>query len=101
MTDTLIQPLNFESLLGAEPTAPPAIPQDMSLVEHVAVKLTAVLGHADITVGELFRLGQGAVLPLREYLDEPIVLKLDGRAVATAHLVAVGDHFGVQIAEIL
>jgi flagellar motor switch protein FliN/FliY len=101
MSDTVVQPLNFESLLASESVGSSSVPQDMSLVEHVAVKLTAVLGHADITVGELFRLGQGAVLPLREYLDEPIVLKLDGRAVATAHLVAVGDHFGVRIAEIL
>ncbi len=101
MNDVVVQPLSFESLLDGPAADAPALPADMSLVEHVAVKLTAVLGQAEITVGELFRLSQGTVLPLREYLDEPIVLKLDGRAVATANLVAVGDHFGVRIAEIL
>ena len=101
MSDVVVQPLSFESLLDEPASGLPLVPADMSLVEHVAVKLTAVLGQAEITVGELFRLSQGTVLPLREYLDEPIVLKLDGRAVATAHLVAVGDNFGVRIAEIL
>lgn len=101
MSHTVVQPLEFESLLPVEASGPTAVGQDMSLVEHVAVKLTSVLGHADITVGELFRLGEGAVLALREHLDAPIVLKLDGRPVATAHLMAVDNQFAVRIAEIL
>jgi flagellar motor switch protein FliN/FliY len=74
---------------------------DLSLVDHVQVRMTAVVGDIELSVADLFALKPGTVLELRQLLDEPIILQLNGKAVATAHLVAVDDCFGVQIAEVL
>lgn len=73
----------------------------MSHVDHVRVRLTAVLGDTEIALSELLSLKKGQVLPLRQSLDDLVVLQLDGKPVATAHLVAVGDCFGVQIGQVL
>lgn len=73
----------------------------MSHVDHVRVRLTAVLGDTEIALSELMSLKRGQVLPLRQSLDDVVVLQLDGKPVATAHLVAVGDCFGVQIGQVL
>jgi len=55
----------------------------------------------ELSLAELFELKSGKVLSLGQALDEPVVLQLNGKSVATAQLVAVGDHFGVQIVQVL
>lgn len=74
---------------------------DMSHLDHVRVRLTAVLGDTEVALSELLALKKGQVLALRQALDDVVTLQLDGKPVATAHLVAVGDCFGVQIGQVL
>ncbi|WP_266158307.1 FliM/FliN family flagellar motor C-terminal domain-containing protein [Dyella silvatica] len=103
MSSIVVEPLILEPLVEA--VAPERLEKvgvpDLSLVDHVQVRLTAVLGEMELTVAELFDLKTGKVLALQQLLDDTIVLQLNGKAVATAHLVAVGDCFGVQIAQVL
>lgn len=73
---------------------------NLSLIAGVKVKLEAVVGGAEITVGELFSLQEGSVVALDQLRDAPLVIRLDGRTVATGTLVVVGDHFGVRISAI-
>lgn len=102
MSSLLVEPIELESLSGAAVNvAPLPLAGDLSLVGHVRVRLTANLGDVDLPLSELFELKTGAVLALDRALDEPVTLSLNGKPVATAHLVAVGDHFGVQIERVL
>jgi flagellar motor switch protein FliN/FliY len=107
MNNVVVEALSFESLTGrvqdeSEASSPGDFRrQDLSLIGHLDVRLTAVLGHAELTVDELFKLRQGSVLQLDESLDDTVTLMLNGKAIATAHLVAVGENFGVKISEIL
>ncbi|MFX6483885.1 FliM/FliN family flagellar motor switch protein [Acinetobacter baumannii] len=43
----------------------------------------------------------GEVVRLAQQVNEPVVLRLDGKPVARGNLVAVDDNFGVQLTEIL
>jgi flagellar motor switch protein FliN/FliY len=104
MNSVVIEPLFLNPLADAEDgmaAAAPALQPDLGLVGHVKVRLVAMLGDTELSLAELFELKAGKVMALGQALDEPVVLQLDGRAVATAQLVAIDDHFGVQILQVL
>lgn len=105
MNSVLVEPLALPPLADAEAAGEAisirAAAPDLSLVGHVKVRLTAVLGDAEVSLAELFELKAGKVLTLGQGLEEPVILQLNGKPVATAQLVAVGDHFGVQIVQVL
>lgn len=74
--------------------------QDISLIGHVQVSLTAQVGTVTMSVERLFALKAGDIVGMNEALEAPITLMLNGRAVARGELLAVDDHFGVRILEL-
>ena len=72
----------------------------LSVVKDVEIKLSAFLGTAKVTVGELFSMKEGGVLELDTLSTDPIELRFQGRLVAKGNLVVVDDNFGIQITEI-
>jgi len=78
----------------------PWLPQDLDLIRNVKVGVSAILGHREITVGELFGLQQGAVLSLEQPVDARVDVTVEGRVVARGEIVVVGDHFGIRILEL-
>lgn len=93
MLDELV-PMLDEKTLGL-------VSREMGLVGHVTVGLTAEIGSANISVSRLFSLKSGEVVTLLQTVNEPILLRLNGKPVARGELVAVDDNFGVKITEIL
>lgn len=80
---------------------PALISGDLGLVGHVHVQLVIEVGRAEMTLDELFALKNGDVVTLNEQVNEPVLLRLDGKPVARGNLLAVGDNFGIQVTEIL
>lgn len=74
---------------------------DPSLIAGVEVRLEAVIGAATITVAELMKLEKGSSVALESSLERDVELRLNGVAVARGELVAVGDHYGVRIVDIV
>ncbi len=72
-------------------------PDALPFVGNLKVKLTAVLGEAELSVADLTALRQGSTLALDRLIDQPIDLVAEGHVVAQGTLVAVGDCFGVRI----
>ncbi|HEX9933334.1 MAG TPA: FliM/FliN family flagellar motor switch protein [Allosphingosinicella sp.] len=70
------------------------------LIDAVEVTLEAFLGEARMTVAELAALKRESVIPLDAGLNQSVELRLNGVAVATGELVAVGDSFGVRLIEL-
>ena len=83
----------------AEPTSRGAA--DLEAVFDVPVKISAVLGRARMEVGELLRLGPGAVLELDRKVGEAIDLYVNNRLVARGEVVLVEDKLGVTMTEII
>lgn len=79
----------------------PLVQRDMGLIKHVSVELTAEIGTASLSIEELFSLKAGEVITLHQSVEEPVLLRLNGKPVARGNLMAVNDHFGIQILEIL
>lgn len=78
----------------------PVVGERLDLVGHVKVKLTVVLGGAEVTVGKLFSLSVNDVVALDRAVDAPVDIRLDDKVIARGVLVAAGDNFGVRITDI-
>lgn len=74
---------------------------DLEAVFDVPVQVSAVLGRARMDVGDLLRLGPGAVLELDRRVGEAIDIYVNNRLVARGEVVLVEDKLGVTMTEII
>ena len=74
---------------------------DLEAVFDVPVQVSAVLGRARMDVGELLKLGPGAVLELDRKVGEAIDIYVNNRLVARGEVVLVEDKLGVTMTEII
>ncbi|MCW5761455.1 MAG: flagellar motor switch protein FliN [Phenylobacterium sp.] len=74
---------------------------DLEAVFDVPVQVSAVLGRARMEVGELLRLGPGAVLELDRKVGEAIDIYVNNRLVARGEVVIVDERLGVTMTEII
>ncbi|TXH77768.1 MAG: flagellar motor switch protein FliN [Lysobacteraceae bacterium] len=90
---------NVETLPGVA-LRPTLIPNELAMIGHVEVSLEAKLGTITMTVERLFGLNAGDVVAMDALLDAPLVLLLNGKAVARGELLAVDDHYGIRILDV-
>src|SRR3982750_123060 len=74
---------------------------DLEAMFDVPVKVSAVLGRARMVVGDLLKLGPGAVLELDRKVGEAIDLYVNNRLVARGEVVLVEEKLGVTMTEII
>ena len=77
------------------------IAADLEAVFDVPVQVSAVLGRARMDVGNLLKLGPGAVLELDRKVGEAIDIYVNNRLVARGEVVLVEDKLGVTMTEII
>ena len=83
---------------GGEPSRSAA---DLEAVFDVPVQVSAVLGRTRMDIGDLLRLGPGAVLELDRKVGEAIDIYINNRLVARGEVVLVEDKLGVTMTEII
>ncbi|NGX53361.1 MAG: Flagellar motor switch protein FliN [Chlamydiae bacterium] len=64
---------------------------------HLKVDLEVVFGSTKIPLKELASLEEGCLLPLDQLGDEKVEIFANGKRIARGEIVALEDHFGVQI----
>jgi flagellar motor switch protein FliN len=74
---------------------------DLEVVFDVPVQVSAVLGRARMPVGDLLKLGPGAVLELDRKVGEAIDIYVNNRLVARGEVVLVEEKLGVTMTEII
>ena len=74
---------------------------DLEAVFDVPVQVSAVLGRARMDVGELLKLGPGAVLELDRKVGEAIDIYVNNRLVARGEVVLVEEKLGITMTEII
>lgn len=95
-----VQPVTLQAIPEA-PQQSASLFQDLAVIQDVRIKLRAVLGEAEISLEELFALREGSALTLDCAANADLDLLLNDKPVARGSLVVVGEHFGVQINQIL
>lgn len=71
-----------------------------SVIDNLPVKIEAILGVAEVKVGELSQLAPGETFKLDSLLGDAVQLRLNGSVIAYGELVSVGDNFAVRIQSI-
>src|SRR5688572_21761375 len=71
--------------------------ESVDFLRDVPVTVSAQLGHVVMPIGEVLKLGPGAVVELDEMTHQPITLTVRGVAFATGEVVVVDDRFAVRI----
>ena len=97
----------MQTLADAGPLAPAEADSvnrgasDLEALFDVPVKVSAVLGRARMDVGQLLKLGPGAVLELDRKVGEAIDIYVNNWLVARGEVVLVEDKLGVTMTEII
>lgn len=69
----------------------------MALLADIPVELMALVGTTRLPLGELAKLGRGAIIALGVSPDAQVTLHAGGRAVAAGDLVVTGDIVTVTV----
>jgi flagellar motor switch protein FliN len=80
---------------------PPRAAADLEALFDVPVQVSAVLGRSRMPVGDLLKLGPGAVLELDRKVGEAIDIYVNNRLVARGEVVLVEEKLGVTMTEII
>lgn len=96
---TIANEIELEPLAEAGSHNKPLLSSVFPLLGSVKVRVSVRVGGAEITVADLLKMGEGAVMSLDRLVDEPLDVLVDDLVVARGTLVAVGEHFGVRITE--
>jgi flagellar motor switch protein FliN/FliY len=94
-------PVGDPTALAAEAEVTNRTADDLEAVFDVPVKVSAVLGRAHMEVGDLLKLGPGAVLELDRKVGEAIDIYVNNRLVARGEVVLVEEKLGVTMTEII
>ncbi|MEZ4365285.1 MAG: FliM/FliN family flagellar motor switch protein [Kofleriaceae bacterium] len=73
-----------------------------ALLADVPVDVSVELGRTRLALGDLAaRLGPGSIIPLDKAAGAPLDLRINGRLVARAEAIAIGERCGVRILELV
>lgn len=74
---------------------------ELAQIFDVPVTVSAILGHVRIPVGDLLKIGPGAIFELDRRTGEAIDILVNDRLVARGEVVLVDDRLGVTMTEII
>ena len=73
----------------------------LGAIYDVPVQVSAVLGKASMPVGQLIKLGRGAILELDRKVGESVDIVVNNRLVARGEVVIVDERIGITMTEII
>jgi flagellar motor switch protein FliN/FliY len=86
--------------LAADAGAAPEGAMGLGVLMDMPVKVTVEVGRVAITLGELCRLGAGALLKLDREAHQPADILVNGKVVARGEIVTVNESYGVRITDV-
>lgn len=87
---------------GSEPAPAPYIPHgNLDMVLDIGLIATARLGHVEMPIGDIMKLGPGSIIEVGHMVDEPVDLLVNGKLIARGDVVVVDEKFGLRITEIV
>jgi len=95
-----VQSPEYEDLSGTAGAGIQSHPS-LDIVLDVPVTVSLEVGKATMSVGELIRLGQGAVVELDRAVGEPLDVMVNGALVAHGEIVLVNEKFGIRLTSVV
>ena len=86
---------------GAAATTAGAGLGGLGAVRDISVTMSLEVGRVRMTIEELLRLGEGSVVELERFADEPLDVLVNDTLVARGEAVVVGERFGIRLTEVV
>jgi len=77
------------------------IKDDLAQYLDIPLVVNAELGRASITIREVLRLNDGAVLELDKLVGEPMEIFINGLLIARGEVVVVNERFGIRVTDVI
>ena len=74
---------------------------DLEAVYNIPVKISAVLGRANMKVSQLMKINKGAIIELDRKVGEAIDIYVNNSLVARGEVVVVDNKLGITMTEII
>lgn len=73
----------------------------LGMLSSVKLKMTVEVGRTQITIEELLRLSEGAVVELDRMAGDPLDILVNGTPIAKGEVVVIGERFGIRFGDII
>lgn len=87
-------------LLQSPKTEAAPTPSELKRILSLEVPIIVKLAERKLTLGEIMRLGQGAIIEFSKASDEPLELMVNNKTVGLGEAVKVGENFGLKLTHI-
>ena len=74
---------------------------DLDSIEDVPVEVTVVLGETTVTIDQLLKMGEGAIVELDKKIGENVDLYVNEHCVARGEIIIVDNKIGVTMTEVI
>ncbi|GIU14802.1 MULTISPECIES: flagellar motor switch protein FliN [unclassified Shewanella] len=74
--------------------------KDMSFFHQLPVQVTLELASAEMSLGELTKMGEGDVVALDRMVGEPLDIRVNGALLGRGEVVEVNGRYGVRLLEV-
>jgi len=74
--------------------------KDISFFHQLPVQVTLELASAEMSLGELTRMGEGDVVALDRMVGEPLDIRVNGALLGRGEVVEVNGRYGVRLLEV-
>ena len=85
---------------AVEEQSPPTTTVELQRILRLDVPVIVKLAERKLSLSEVLRLGNGAIIEFSKRSDEPLELLINNKAVALGETVKVGENFGLRITQI-
>lgn len=75
--------------------------RDLSFFRHIPVNVSLEVASAEIPLGDLMQIGEGAVIELDKQAGDPLDVRVNGRLLARGEVVVVNGKYGLRLVEIV
>ena len=74
---------------------------DPRAFEDLPLSITVELGRTELPLQEILEIQEGSIVELKRLAGEPLDIKVGNQVVAQGEVVAIDDHYGVRITNVL
>lgn len=75
--------------------------RDLSFFHQIPVKVTLEVASTEVSLGELMRVEEGAVIELDKLAGEPLDVRVNGRLLARGEVVVVNGKYGLRLVDVV
>lgn len=98
---TIQPPLPAEEIEALLRSADDGVRLTLEDLGDLDIDITIELGRAELTIEDVLKLREGAVVSLDKLAGDPVDIVANGRLVARGELIVIQGKFGVRLSEVL